>query len=303
MSREIHRPSWLAGVLTLSVLASGCASGSVRGPATNDDPDSGPSALPSIPARVTESPPASTAAISRSPEPTIAPSAGGGGYAECIWVPPDRLADVSDVAVVARVETVGPTVLNTASGRWDPPDGASAEALHEMFALLAPITPVRLAVLETLGRRPAASMAATVGGTIDLTIVGGTVEFTLSKSDARAIGIGEEAGEKTVPASGDIPVTLSRDAASVARGGTIVAFLRPWAVEYEPGSEPREAIVAIGPQGLFGLFRVDAADPGRVVRASCPRLTATLAELRIGAARLDAMSGPASPPGSLFGSE
>lgn len=302
MRRPIRSRNRLVWLFALAVLASGCSGGIPPGPTTARDPDPVPTAPPSIPDRPAETTALNTPALSPIPEQTIEPLAGGGGYAECIEIPPDRLADVSDVAVLASVETVGATVLNTESGRWDPPEGAPAEVLHEMFALLAPITPVRLVVLETLGRRPATRIPATVGGTIDLTIVGGTVELTLSESNARAIGIGEEAGEETVPASGDVRISLSRDAARVAPGDTVVAFLSSRPIEYEPGSLQRERIVAVGPQG-FGLFRVDPSDPRRAIRASCPRLTATVAELQIGAARLDAMSGLASPLGSIFGSD
>lgn len=225
---------------------------------------------------------------------------GGVGHAAAIDVPVDQLPDVSEVAVTAVVTRIDPAVLNTASGDWDPPAGASDEELHTLFSELTPYTTVQLKISEVLGARPERTIDVSVGEAVTLTLIGGEKTFTLTEAEARAIGItvpvreGEGVPDQSeaneAPPSGPISLTASMaSAALLVEGDTVIAFLNQGTIHTYPGEVPKDVIVSLAPEGL-GVYR--AATEDRFTNAATGA-EVTAAELRNAAAALDNASGPA----------
>lgn len=106
--------------------------------------------------------------------------------------PMDAVVTGTDLAVRALVVDVEPTRVTNPDGRFRPidPDGGPRQ-LHGQYIE----TPVKLKMLEVLGRRPEpAPHAATVvsvaaGQELTITVAGGRYEWTVSPEDARVLGI------------------------------------------------------------------------------------------------------------------
>lgn len=233
---------------------------------------------------------------------------GGGGHAASFDVPTERLPAVAEVAVLARVVAVDPAVLNTASGEWDPPAGASPDELHQLYSDLAPYTTVRIEVIELLGTRPTGVLEAKPGQTIEVTLLGGTKTFTLSEADAKAIGLTDPVEAEGSPPAGPIPtpgaltgpveikVSL-RPAARLSQDDTVIAFLTKRPIHIYPGGVPKDVSVALVPEG-WGFYHAEA-------RAGAFKNAATgsdVAEeaLRAAAAKLASQVGPPQAAGGSY---
>lgn len=233
---------------------------------------------------------------------------GGGGHAVSFDVPTERLPAVAELAILGRVVAVDPAVLNTLSGEWDPPAGASPEELHQLYSDLAPYTSVRIEVLELLGARPRAKLEAKPGQTLPVTLLGGTKTFTLSEADAKAIGLTDPVEAEGSPPVGPIPtpgaltgpveirVSL-RPAARLSPDDMVIAFLTTKTIQTYPGSVPKDVSVALVPEG-WGLYHAEA-EPGSFKNAATGS-DVTEKALREAAAKLPSQLGPPQPAGGSY---
>jgi hypothetical protein len=228
---------------------------------------------------------------------------GGGGDLGAFDVPVEQLPNLSEVAVRARVTRIGPSVLNTPSGEWDAPAGASAEELHNLFAELVPYTPVHLEVLEVLAARHERTFDVAPGDELTVTLLGGEKAFTLSEAEARAIGItvpveegngptaNQSLGSKTPPRAPIAFTSTLQPSAYLVEGDAVIAFLSHGTIQLYPGGVPKDVIVSLRPEG-FGLYRETSAD-GDVFRNAASGKEVTGEALRNTAAALQRASGPA----------
>lgn len=286
----------MVGWLT-SLIVTGCASAPAgASPRVTD-------LRPSVPV-VTSAPPATAGGMAganeASPAPAVSPgpfaNQQGGGRAMVFDVPLDRLASASEVAVLGRIAAVGPTVLNTPSGQWNPPAGMSADELHLLYAKLGPYTPVEIEITDVLGGRPG-GMEVARGDRLDVTLLGGSKTFTLTADEVRRIGLTvpvEAAGSPPArpaptarPISGPSEVTIRlAPAVRLDQGDVVIAFLTRSTIAIQPGNVPSPVVVAIVPEG-WGFYRqtdqadmlVSAGTGAKVTRDALVRAAATLSSL------------------------
>jgi hypothetical protein len=298
MIRTTRRPSAALSLLTIicfaALVASGCG-GSSRAKAPDAASSAGKQSRPENPAMAVDTD--QRRPEGKKPRKT---SRVGVGHAAAINIPTDQLSDVSEVAVTAVVTRIDSAVLNTPSGDWDPPAGASDQELHNLFSELTPYTTVHLKIGEVLGARPERTIDVSAGEAVTLTVLGGEKTFTLTEAEARAIGITVPVRESEgVPdqseaneASPSGPISLTASMASAAllvEGDTVIAFLNGGTIHTYPGEVPKDVIVSLAPEGL-GVYRAGTGDR---FRNAATGAQVTAAKLRNAAAALDNASGPA----------
>lgn len=149
--------------------------------------------------------------------------------------PMDVVVTGTDLAVRALVVDVEPTRVTNPNGKFRPidPNGGPRQLNRQYIE-----TPVKLKVLEVLGRRPQpASHAETVvnGVSTDheltVTIAGGRYEWTVSPEDARVLGImavekGPDGTTREVEATEPMPMTMDiHPLYDLREGQEVIAFL------------------------------------------------------------------------------
>lgn len=141
----------------------------------------------------------------------------------------------TDLAVRALVVDVEPTRVNNPDGKFRPVDpNGGPRQLNRQYSE----TPVRLEVLEVLGRRPepashAASMVSSVtaGRELTVTVAGGRYEWTVSPEDARVLGImavqeGPDGNEREIEATEPVPMTMDINPLyDLREGQEVIVFL------------------------------------------------------------------------------
>lgn len=198
-------------------------------------------------------------------------AAPGGAHAMAAHVPVTELPEVSDVAVRARVTHISTGRLNTTSGSWAPPEGATAEELHRLYSELTPLTEITLTVNDVLGVRPSSSLQFEPGDTVAVTVLGGEHPITLTAEQARKIGVTVPTSEPdgtSKPPDGplDLRVTMA-PAVDLAVGDDVVAFLNHQVVEFYPGPTSRDVVVSVRADG-WGIYKTDGSADRRVNAAS-----------------------------------
>ncbi len=315
----------IAGVLLVALLASGCAGVSTeKMPPGTEDPAATPPGAANEGAGSAESGTEGTGDESSSkPRSTLDDiGLGGGTYVAILGVPVKSLPASSEVAILAKVSRIGPAFLNTPSGEWDPPAGASAQELHDLYSRLFPYTPIHLEVLELLGARPQSTIDVSVGDQLTLTLSGGAKRFTFSVEEARAIGITvivdegapplpDGSVENEVTPTGPVTQTVFMSpAVRLTEGDVVIVFLSQGTIDLYPGGVPKDVVVSLHATG-FAIYRQASPNADLFVNA----LTAyevipedlmledlmglskevSGGELRAAAAALKDQSGPVQP--------
>lgn len=149
--------------------------------------------------------------------------------------PMDTIVSGTDLAVRALVVDVEPARVASPNGKFRPidPDGGPRQ-MHGQYIE----TPVRLKVLEVVGRRsePASHAAEVVrsaasGSELTITVAGGRYEWTLSPEDARVLGIlkveqGPDGRTREVEPTEPMQMTTSvQPIHNLREGQEVIAFL------------------------------------------------------------------------------
>lgn len=292
------RSPWIVLALSSALVGAGCE-GAAQAPAP-DRPAARPQPTPTV--VVSTVPRASEVPEQEESIPV------GVGHAIAYDVPVERLPDVSELAVLGRVVAVDPAVLNTVSGDWDPPTGASPELLHDLYAELAPYTTVRIEVIELLGARPQRSLEAIAGQELSVTLLGGKKTFTLTEAEATAIGLTDPVEAEGSPPVGPMPTPRAisgpvdvrvslRPAAQLSQGDVVIAFLTTHTIHIHPGNVPKVVSVALVPEG-WGFYHAEADSAS--YRNAATGSAVTEDALRDAAAALSSRVGPPQPAGGSY---
>ena len=310
-----------AGVLLVALLASGCAGVSTEKmtPGTEEPAaaspgvaiegtgvaGSGSSCASGVAGRGGFGTESTGDEISSEPRSTLDDIGLGGGYFDISSIPVTSLPASSEVAIRATVARIGPAFLNTPSGEWDPPDGASAQELHNLFSSLIPYAPIYLEVLELLGARPQNTIDVAVCDQLTLTLLGGAKRLTLSAEEARAIGIKVIVDEGAPPLpDGSVenevtptgPVTRTAFMSPEVRlteGDVVIVFLSRGTIDLHPGGVPQDVVVSLHATGL-AIYRQVSPNADLFVHAAGGKELSG-GELRAVAAALKDQSGPVQP--------
>lgn len=210
---------------------------------------------------------------------TVTHIRGGSTLVGDMHLPANKAPQFSDVAITGEVTHIA-AELNTPSGEWSPPANATDEELHRLSSELMPYTYITVAVDEVIGARPSTDVAVRSGDTVQVVILGGSVDVTYSQEQARAIGYDTGCEKTTVrpdvddcestAAQGPVSGKLSlAPAAEMELADDIIALLKRGSVQLNTGAVEGDVLTSVAPEGL-ALYRstegkwVNAASDKRV---------------------------------------